>query len=134
MLFRHLDLDGSVEARQVLGEEYAAAVSSSIMSPGLLRTTLYPDQHTTRTFEIPACGSMLIAERTAEHESFFDEDLEAVFFDEEEELIEKAAYYAKRPDLQEKIAAAGYQRCITSGYSYTERLRPVVAKVASRLS
>lgn len=127
-------LDSSVEARQVLAEEYAEAVSSSKMSPGLLRTTLYPDQHTTRTFEIPACGSMLIAERTAEHESFFDEDHEAVFFNEEEELVEKAGYYAKRPDLQEKIAAAGYHRCISSGYSYTERLRPVIAKVAERLS
>ena len=110
---------------EVYADAYAQAISAARISPGLLRTTLYPDQHTTRTFEIPACGSMLLAERTTEHEELFEEDKEAVFFSEEEEMVEKAAWYTDHPKDREKITVAGYQRCLNSGYSYKERLREV---------
>lgn len=129
---KNLALAGAIEAREVLGEAYAEALSASAISPGLLRTTLYPDQHTTRTFEIPACGSMLLAERTNEHEELFEEDREAIFFVGEDELVEKATFYARRPELRTRIAEAGRARCFKSGYSYTERLRPVMAELAER--
>lgn len=37
------------------------------------------DLQTTRTMEIPACGSLLMAERTIEHEELFKDEEEAVF-------------------------------------------------------
>jgi len=111
---------------EIYADAYSRAISMSNISPGLLRTTLYPDQHTTRTFEIPACGSMLLAERTPEHEDLFMEDREAVFFATDDELVDKALWYTKNSDARIKIARAGRARCEHSGYSYKERLRRVL--------
>ena len=119
-----------IEPGEIYADAYCRALSASRISPGLLRTTLYPDQHTTRTFEIPASGSMLLAERTPEHEAFFEEDKEAVFFVGEEELVEKATWYAKNHGERRRVTEAGRRRCLESGYSYRERLRGAMEEIA----
>ena len=47
------------------------------------------DLHTSRTFEIPACGGFMLSERSKEHSDFFEENKEAIFFDSAEELFNK---------------------------------------------
>lgn len=123
------ELAPSITGHEVLAEDYALALSQSAISPGLLRNSLYPDQHTTRTFEIPACGSLLLADRTPEHEMFFEEDKEAVFFDSEDEMIDKAVWYTRNCSARDMIAKAGHHRCVTSDYSYTARLKPIMRQV-----
>jgi spore maturation protein CgeB len=109
---------------EVYADAYSTALSSSRASLGFLRT-ICPDQHTTRSFEIPACGSMLLADRTKEHQEFFDEGVEADYFSSDEELIDKAVFYHQNPNVRIKIAAAGRARCVSSGYSYRDRMRTV---------
>lgn len=122
-------LAGMIVANEIYADAYAQALSRSKLSLGLLRSTLYPDQHTTRTFEIPACGSMLLAERTAEHESFFEAGVEADFFADDSEMLDKVDYYSRNPTVRDKIAARGRERCLQSGYSYFERFRSVLSKL-----
>ncbi|MEM6898334.1 MAG: glycosyltransferase [Pseudomonadota bacterium] len=126
-------LSKHIQSGEVCGNDYAGALSASRISPGLLRTSLYPDQHTTRTFEIPACGSMLLAERTSEHEEFFDEDKEAVFFETEEEMVEKAVWYTQHPTERQRVTEAGRRRCLASGYSYRDRLETALMDVAKSM-
>ncbi|HLY78852.1 MAG TPA: glycosyltransferase [Caulobacteraceae bacterium] len=114
---------------EVYGDDYARALTGSRIGLGFLRQVC-PDQHTTRTFEIPACGSLLLADRTDEHRGFFDEGREAEFFDSSEELVDKARFYASHEAERARVAAAGRQRCQRSGYAYVERLRPVIEAVA----
>lgn len=109
---------------EVYDDDYARALTGSRIGLGFLRKVV-PDQHTTRTFEIPACGSMLLADRTDEHREFFEEGREAEFFSSLEELLDKVRYYALHESTRQVIAAAGRQRCLGSGYDYLSRLKAV---------
>jgi hypothetical protein len=113
---------------EVYGDDYARALSGARIGLGFLRQ-ICPDQHTTRTFEIPACGSLLLADRTEDHQSFFEEGREAEFFDGRDELVDKARFYAIHEAERARIAAAGRARCERSGYAYVDRLRPVMAQI-----
>lgn len=115
----------ALQGGEVYGDAYAWALAGARINVGFLRH-ICPDQHTTRTFEIPACGSMMIADRTDEHREFFEEGKEAEFFSSEEELVEKVRFYLKHETSREKVAYNGYQRCLNSGYSYRERLADVL--------
>lgn len=121
-------LSAHLQGTEVYGNEYAWALSGARIGLGFLRQ-ICPDQHTTRTFEIPACASLLLADRTGEHQSFFREGEEADFFSSEEELLDKARYYLDREEVREKVAWRGYQRCVDSGYSYRARLEVALARL-----
>ncbi|WP_237392347.1 CgeB family protein [Aurantiacibacter rhizosphaerae] len=113
---------------EIYDEAYARALSQSRISLGLLRTT-WPDQHTTRTFEIPACGSLLLADRTDEHRELFEAGKEAEFFSSVEELVDKARFLTDNPDTRDRMAQAGRARCIASGYSYLERFKAILPEI-----
>lgn len=115
----------ALQGDEVYGDRYAYALSGARISVGFLRHVC-PDQHTTRSFEIPACASMMIADRTDEHQEFFTEGKEADFFSTPEELVDKVRYYLRNEQVREKIAWAGYRRCVDSGYAYQHRVREVL--------
>lgn len=122
------DIADCVMGDELYGDEYAAALSSGRLSIGFLRT-ICPDQHTTRTFEIPACGALLLADRSEEHLEYFDEGREAEFFSSPEECLDKALYYVRNPNQASKVAEAGRMRCLRSGYDYRSRMRAAVAEL-----
>ena len=118
-----------LQGGEVYADDYARALTGSKISIGFLRKA-WPDQHTTRTFEIPACASMLLADRTEEHQQFFDEGTEAEFFSSADELVEKIKFYSTHPEKRDAIANAGYERCQRDGYSYHARLEKVLQELA----
>jgi spore maturation protein CgeB len=111
-----------IEGRAVYGDSYAEVLSACDINLCFLRR-MNRDRQTQRSVEIPACGAFMLAERTGEHEDLFKEGVEAEFFGSNEELLEKVRYYLDHPELRKRIAAAGRERCLRSGYSYHDRLR-----------
>jgi spore maturation protein CgeB len=115
----------------VWDEDYVRALNGAKIGLGLL-TRLAPDESTTRTLEIPACGTMLLAERSGEHQELFEEGREAEFFSTDEEMNEKILWYLSHDRQRDQIAAAGRERVVRSGYTHLERMRSVVAEIATR--
>jgi spore maturation protein CgeB len=111
------------------GPQYPVALSRSKIALGLLSKRI-PETTTTRTFEIPAAGAFLLAERTEDHLALFDEGAEAEFFGDDEELRDKILFYLREDHLRRRIARAGYLRCIKSGYHTGNGLKKVLEAVA----
>ncbi|RFM27399.1 CgeB family protein [Deminuibacter soli] len=114
----------------VYGDEYAKSLSGLSIALHFLRQG-NRDQQDSRTFEIPACKTFMLAQRTPLHEQFFEEGKEAVFFDTKEELLNKIDYYLQHPAEREDIAEAGYKRSYASGYDHLSRLENILKKITA---
>ena len=112
----------------VTGAEYTNRIHRTLINLGFLRKQ-NRDYQTQRSVEIPACRGFMIAERTEEHQSLFNEGEEAEFFDTDEELLRKTCWYLRHPDQCAKIAAAGLSRCEAGGYSYGGRLKEALKEI-----
>jgi hypothetical protein len=113
---------------EIYENEYAFAIAGSRIALGFVRE-ICPDQHTTRTFEIPAIGGFMLADRSVEHLEFFEEGKEAEFFGSEEEYADKLRYYLSHEEERARIAKAGHERCTHSGYSYDDRMKLVLSEL-----
>lgn len=114
------------EIRLVYGEEYAKALCGAKMCLSLL-SRLNRDTYTRRCFEIPACGCLLLSERTDDLRRMFRENEEAVFFSSPQELVEKASWLRRHPEEASKIAQAGQYRVHAGGHSVVERMRQLLS-------
>lgn len=128
----HKDVDAGlrIENRAVCGDEFARATCAFDINLAFLRK-INRDLQTTRSVEIPACGAFMLAERTDEHRALFEEGREAEYFASDEELLDKAKYYLTHSAERRRIAEAGRERCLRSGYSYQERLQRMLQTVST---
>ena len=127
--WRNAELAPAIKGGPAWADAYARTLARAKVGLGLL-SKLYPDQFTTRSFEIPAAGAMLLAERTAEHQELFDEGREAEFFADTAELIDKLRFYLAHDAARIAIAEKGRQRAITQ-HGWTRVMSPVLARIGS---
>jgi spore maturation protein CgeB len=114
--------------RELIGDDYARALCAASMSLCFL-SKRNRDGYTRRCFEIPACGSLLLSERSPELQQLFREDEEAVYFSSVDELVEKALWLKSHPDAVARIAAAGHRRVLADGHSVNDRARQFIETV-----
>lgn len=111
------------------GENYVKAICGMKIALHFLRKE-NRDEQDSRTFEIPACGTFMLAERTTKHEEFFRDGTEAVFFDTFDELQEHARKFLKNSRERDSIAHQGLNRCLSSGYDHASRLRELIDRIS----
>ncbi|MGE6356515.1 CgeB family protein [Flavobacterium sp. NPDC079362] len=114
----------------IYSEDYSKALQAFKISLCFLRK-MNSDTQTSRTMEIPACGGFMLAERTTEHLELFSENKEAVFFSNDEELLEKCRYYLSNEEERKRIVEGGILRCKTSGYSNEESIKTMLKIVVN---
>jgi spore maturation protein CgeB len=112
----------------VWSRAYADVLRSARIALGYVSSS-NRDEYSMRTFEIPAVRTFLLAERTQMHMTLFEEGREAEFFSSPRECAEKVRFYLANDSARERIAAAGYRRCIESDYSLRRRMRDAMALV-----
>jgi len=107
-------LEPAWQGPAIYGDDYLKAIQLAKVSLGLLSKG-NRDLHTTRTFEIPYCGGLLCAERTSEHVQLYREDVEAVYWSEVNECIEKCQKLLSDDQMRADIAEKGRIRCLRNG-------------------
>jgi spore maturation protein CgeB len=110
------------------GQDYMMALRGAKVSIGLLSKG-NRDLHTTRTMEIPYAGGLLCAERTTEHLQLYQEDKEAVFWDNAEECADKCLDLLKYPEKREEIRLAGMKRVLENKVGNEDICRQIIATV-----
>ena len=108
-------------ALPVYGNDYSKALGGAKVCLCFL-SRLNRDSYTRRTFEIPACGRLMLSERTDDLTRLFAEDREAMFFGSEAELVEKAISCVKDGVRRESMAKAGLDRVWRSGHDVISRM------------
>ena len=88
------------------------------------------DGNAMRTFEVPAMGGLLLAERTADHVEIFGADDEAMFFDGPGDVIEKVRWLLEHPDQRDRLACRAHRRIIEGHHTYADRLARMIEVAA----
>jgi len=115
------------QIRSLYGEAYVKRLAAAKICLCFLSKWNKNVMHSaSRTFEIPAIGSFLLAERTPDHVTYYAEGKEAEFFSSEKELVDKTKYYLANDEKRREIAMAGHRRCLTSGYSHSDRMKEIL--------
>jgi hypothetical protein len=124
------ELRRSITGAPVWGTEYVDVLALGNIGLGLL-SKYCPDQFTTRSFEIPGAGAMLLAERTSEHLEIFEEGKEADFFSSAAELLDKTRFYLTRHKRRTAVAAAGRLKVLRN-YHWRDVLRPALGFIEKK--
>lgn len=103
------------------GSRYRAVLRSTAIALCFL-SKLNRDEYTRRNFEIPAMGTFMLSEYSEALGDLFIEGVEAEFFRDVDELVDKSLFYATRDPLRESIASRGRTRVLTSGHCVVQRM------------
>jgi spore maturation protein CgeB len=107
------------------GRDYRFAIGGARACLGLVRKA-NRDWHTMRTFEIPACGGMLVAERSSDHLEFFTDEAEALLFADVAELSGKLRRALADEPQRQKVVQGGAGRVEAGKHRYRDRLRTIL--------
>jgi spore maturation protein CgeB len=117
--------------RGAYGDELSAIYCSSRINLALLSEsgggTRVGDQVTARTWQIPASGSFMLHEETAELERYFTPGTETGTFRSPEELAARVRGFLDNEAARNQIALAGYRRCVEQGYTYLPAAEAILA-------
>jgi len=108
-LTEHLRL-GALDQNQFYAAIAASDISLGLLSAGNL------DLHTTRSVEIPALKSLLVAQRTSDHEALYEDGTEAFFWDTIEECADIIRMLLSDPGKLADSREAGYQRALANNH------------------
>ena len=111
------------------GTDYVKAIQCSKIALGLLSAG-NRDLHTTRSAEVPFIGGAIFcAQRTREHSWLFEENREAVFWDDAEECARKCAELLRDAPRRSSMAAAARRRIMARRLSNDEVLAGIIGEL-----
>jgi len=85
-------------------------------------STLNHDTYTRRSFQIPAMKTAMLSQYTDDLAALYRPDVEAMFFRNTTELLDKLRLLMGDPVLRTSIAEAGYRRVYADGHDVHSRM------------
>jgi len=119
-------LQGLLPTEPAIGADYRQAVCGAKIALGFL-SSLNRDTYTSRNFEVPAMGTMMLSQYTDDLNRLFDEGVDVEFFRSPEELLRKARHYLGHEDERETLARAGRARVERDGHDVGSRMAEMLA-------
>jgi spore maturation protein CgeB len=119
-------LESFLPIRTVWGEEYNRAICGAKVALCFL-SKLNRDTYTRRCFEIPATGTLMLAEYTDDLAGLFEAGKEADFFNTSEDLMGKLDFYLSEDEIRRQVGISGRQRVITDGHDVVSRMRQLLS-------
>jgi spore maturation protein CgeB len=114
--------------KSLYGEAYVDCINQMKIALHFLRHG-NRDEQDSRTFEIPACGTPMIAEYSNVHNSLFKDHHEVLFFKSKQELLEKVLFLMDNPEIASRYAENAKVRCIVDGYDHHNTLKKVLKTI-----
>jgi hypothetical protein len=112
----------------VVGEYYTKAISGAKIALCFL-SKLNRDTYTRRNFEIPATGTFMLSEYSADLATLFKEGREAEFFRSREELLAKVKHYLANDAERDAVAKRGRERLLRDGHDVLSRMRQMLDQI-----
>lgn len=109
---------------------YTALLSQSALCLGLLSHG-NRDLHTQRSLEAPAASTVLLAERTSEHQLLYEEGVEALFWQTAAECAYISKHMLRHQSQLAAVRNAGHQRVIELGVGNEDICCQVLAALAA---
>jgi spore maturation protein CgeB len=111
---KNLILKSKIQDQGIFGDLYAAAINASKINLGILSERVggasSGDLITSRTFHIPGAGGFLLHEKNEESTRYFQEGIEADFFETVDDLVEKITFYLNDEPKRQQVRKAGCER------------------------
>jgi hypothetical protein len=126
---RHFSALKKIIFPAVFGDDYVRRLCSAEMAIVFL-SSLNKDTYTTRCFEIPACGTLMLAPRTGKIESIYRDGEEAVLYGSVAECVARVLYFSKHKREARMIAECGRNRCLAEKNSNIDRAGQVLLDIA----
>ena len=105
----------------VTGADYRYAICGAKVALCFL-STLNHDTYTTRNFQIPAMKTAILSQYTDDLAAMFKPDIEAVFFSNQQELLDKLQALIQDDERRATIAEAGFVRVYSDGHDVKARM------------
>lgn len=104
------------------GADYRYAICGAKVALCFL-STLNHDTYTRRSFQIPAMKAVMLSQYTDDLADLYVPDVEAVFFNSTEELLDKLCNLLADDAWRESVAAAGYAKVYSAGHHVKGRMK-----------
>ena len=108
--------------------EYTKALNGATICLCFM-SKLNRDHYTTRCFEIPACGSILLAERTEELSKLFLEGVHAFYFQSKEELYNQVQIILKDYDKRFAVKSKAIRRLKENGDDINSKIDKLIVQI-----
>jgi hypothetical protein len=105
---------------EVLNEDYTS-LGNQIKAGICLLNSSNRDEITTRSFELPALGQLVIGKKTSEHEDLLENGVEAFWFESTAEMIAFARDILKDSKKALRVSLAGNRRITSGKNTYLDR-------------
>lgn len=133
MLFTESDTEDMFSVKNMGGVDYQVVMPWVFRESAVNLNFTIPNIHTgipLRIWDVLGAGGFLITNHQAELDYYFRDGENLVWFDSEEELLDKADFYMREENdsLRKKIAADG-RKLVSSDHRFDQRVGHIIAKM-----